>query len=51
MKKLLSLVALVAITGGVNVAEADLGVFKAEIAWNYDRAVARLKAWIAAGHR
>jgi acetylornithine deacetylase/succinyl-diaminopimelate desuccinylase-like protein len=47
MKKLLSLVALVAITCGVNAAEPDLGVFKTEIAKNHDRSVARLKAWIA----
>ena len=47
MKMLLSLVALVAVTGGVNAAEADLGVFKTEIAKNHDRSVARLKAWIA----
>jgi len=47
MKKLLTLVALAGLVGGMNAAEVDLGPFKTEIAKNHDHAITRLKAWIA----
>jgi acetylornithine deacetylase/succinyl-diaminopimelate desuccinylase-like protein len=47
MKKLLLGLALAGIARGITAAEVDLAPFKTEIAKNHDRAVARLKEWIA----
>src|SRR6478736_4973919 len=47
MKKLLLVLALAGIAGGVSAAEVDLTPFKTEIAKNHDHAIDRLKAWIA----
>src|SRR6187402_2237746 len=47
MNKLLLVLALAGIAGGVTAAEVDLTPFETEIAKNHDRAVTRLKEWIA----
>jgi acetylornithine deacetylase/succinyl-diaminopimelate desuccinylase-like protein len=47
MKKLLTLVMLAGLAGRIDAAEVDLEPFKVEIAKNHDRAITRLKEWIA----
>jgi acetylornithine deacetylase/succinyl-diaminopimelate desuccinylase-like protein len=47
MKHFLTLVLMAEMAVGLMATEPDLAPFKAEIAKNHDRALARLKAWIA----